>query len=76
MQTFQYSDATSHKFWTIDLSGKSLTVTYGKVGAEGQTHTKTFASAGAATAEADKLIREKLRKGYIETTPKAASSQA
>jgi uncharacterized protein (TIGR02996 family) len=76
MRTFQYSDATSHKFWNIEVSGKSFTVTYGKVGAAGQTQTKTFASADKAQAEADKLVREKLKKGYSETTPRAAASQA
>jgi uncharacterized protein (TIGR02996 family) len=76
MRTFQYSDATSHKFWNIEVSGSSFTVTYGKVGAAGQTQTKTFANGDKAQAEADKLIREKLKKGYVETTPKAATSQA
>jgi uncharacterized protein (TIGR02996 family) len=76
MQTFQYSDAKSHKFWNIEVSGTSLTVTYGKVGTPGQTQTKTFASAEKAQAEADKLIREKLKKGYTETTPQAAVSEA
>jgi uncharacterized protein (TIGR02996 family) len=76
MQTFQYSDAKSHKFWNIEVSGTSFTVTYGKVGSAGQTQTKTFASADKAQAEADKLIREKLKKGYVETTPKAAASEA
>jgi uncharacterized protein (TIGR02996 family) len=76
MRTFQYSDAKSHKFWNIEVSGSSLTVTYGKVGAAGQTQTKSFATPEKAQAEADKLIKEKLKKGYHETTPKAAASQA
>jgi uncharacterized protein (TIGR02996 family) len=76
MRTFQFSDAKSHKFWNIEVSGASFTVTYGKVGAAGQTQTKTFASADKAQAEADKLVREKLKKGYSETTPRAAASQA
>jgi uncharacterized protein (TIGR02996 family) len=76
MRTFQYSDAKSHKFWNIAVSGTRFTVTYGKVGAAGQTQTKTFASAEKAQAEADKLIREKLKKGYVETTPRAAASEA
>ena len=75
MRTFQYSDAKSHKFWNIDVSGSSFVVTFGKVGASGQTQTKSFASAGQAQAEADKLIREKLKKGYVESTPKAASTE-
>lgn len=76
MRTFQYSDAKSHKFWNIEVSGSSFTVSYGKVGASGQTQTKSFASAEKAQAEADKLIREKVKKGYIETTPRAAVSKA
>src|SRR4051794_16458728 len=76
MRTFQYSDAKSHKFWNIEVSGKSFTVTYGKVGAAGQTQTKSFASADKAQAEADKLIGEKVKKGYTETTPRAAGSPA
>jgi uncharacterized protein (TIGR02996 family) len=76
MRTFQYSDAKSHKFWNIEVSGSSFTVTYGKVGSAGQTQAKSFASADKAQAEADKLIREKEKKGYLETTPKEAASQA
>lgn len=76
MRTFRYSDAKSHKFWNIEVSGNAFTVTYGKVGASGQTQTKGFASAEKSQAEADKLIREKLKKGYVETTPRAASSTA
>ncbi len=76
MRTFQFSDAKSHKFWTIDVSGKSFTVTYGKVGTAGQTQTKSFASAVAAQTEADKLVKEKTKKGYAETTPKATTSEA
>ena len=66
MRTFQYSDARSHKFWNIDVSGKSFTVTYGKVGSAGQSQTKTFPTPEKAQAEADKLIREKTGKGYVE----------
>ncbi len=74
MRTFTLSDAKSHKFWNIDLQGKALTVTYGRIGTAGQTQTKTFPSAAAAQKEHDKLVREKLAKGYRETTPKAAAS--
>jgi uncharacterized protein (TIGR02996 family) len=76
MRTFQFSDAKSHKFWNIEVTGSSFTVNYGKVGAAGQTQTKNFPSAEKAQVEADKLIAEKVKKGYKETTPKAAVSQA
>lgn len=75
MRTFQFSDAKSHKFWTIAVTGESFTVTYGKVGTAGQTSTKTFATAEKARAEADKLVAEKTGKGYVETTPPAVVSE-
>jgi uncharacterized protein (TIGR02996 family) len=76
MRTFQFSDAKSHKFWNIEVSGNSFTVTYGKVGTSGQAQTKSFATAEKAQAEADKLVREKTSKGYVETTPQASLSDA
>ena len=76
MRTFQFSDSKSHKFWNIDVQGNTFTVTYGKIGAAGQTQTKTFANANAAQAEADKLVKEKTKKGYTETTPTAAAGEA
>src|SRR5947209_6035053 len=71
MRTFTYSDARSHKFWNIELKGKSFTVTFGRMGTAGQTQTKEFADEAGAQAAADKLVREKLAKGYVETTPSA-----
>jgi uncharacterized protein (TIGR02996 family) len=71
MRTFVYSDASSHKFWNIELLGSSFTVTYGRQGTAGQTQTKTFPSDAAALKEHDKLVKEKLGKGYKESTPAA-----
>jgi uncharacterized protein (TIGR02996 family) len=71
VRTFTFSDQKSHKFWNIDLQGSAFTVTYGRQGTAGQTQTKTFADAAAAQREHDKLVKEKLAKGYKETTPAA-----
>jgi uncharacterized protein (TIGR02996 family) len=68
VRTFTFSDAKSHKFWNIDLKGSQFTVTYGRIGADGQTQVKEFANAGAAEKAHDKLIAEKTGKGYVETT--------
>jgi uncharacterized protein (TIGR02996 family) len=76
MRTFEFSDAKSHKFWNVAVDGTSFTVTYGKIGTAGQTQTKSFPTPEKAQAEADKLVREKTGKGYVETTPKAAESDA
>jgi predicted DNA-binding WGR domain protein len=65
---FHYSDEKSHKFWRITLDGHAHTVHYGRIGTVGQTQTKEFPSAEAAVAAYDKLIAEKLKKGYVEVT--------
>ncbi|QJW97774.1 WGR domain-containing protein [Frigoriglobus tundricola] len=76
MRTFQFSDAKSHKFWNIDAQGTSFTVSFGRIGTTGQTQTKSFPTPEAAQAAADKLIAEKTKKGYVETTPKAVAPEA
>jgi uncharacterized protein (TIGR02996 family) len=68
MRTFVFSDAKSNKFWNIDLQGSRFTVTFGKVGTKGQTQQKDFADAAKAKQAHDKLVAEKLGKGYVETT--------
>jgi uncharacterized protein (TIGR02996 family) len=75
MRTFQFSDSTSHKFWNIEVKDTYYQVKFGKVGTNGQTQRKTFATAADAQAEMDKLIKEKLKKGYVETTPTASTSE-
>ncbi len=69
-----YMDSHSSKFWNIALQGNSFTVTYGRIGTEGQTQTKSFASDEAARKEAEKLVREKLAKGYVESAGSGASA--
>jgi predicted DNA-binding WGR domain protein len=65
-RTFVYSDEKSNKFWSIEVIGNCFTVTFGRVGTAGQTQEKSFADEAACKKEADKLIAEKRKKGYIE----------
>ena len=65
-RTFEFSEGTSNKFWSISLDGSSHTVRYGRIGTAGQTSTADFASEAEARKSHDKLIAEKLRKGYVE----------
>lgn len=58
------SEGGSQKFWEVAVEGPALTVRFGKLGTAGTTQTKTLASAEAAAKEADKLVREKTKKGY------------
>jgi uncharacterized protein (TIGR02996 family) len=76
MRRFEFRDGKSAKFWTIALAGRSFTVSYGKIGSAGQTQTKEFKDEAKAKSEHDKLVAEKLAKGYVETTPKAAAPAA
>lgn len=39
---------------------------FGRIGTNGQTQTKQFPDAARAKREMDKLVLEKVRKGYIE----------
>lgn len=65
---FEYTDARSHKFWSIRLDGCSYTVQYGRIGTVGQTQCKQFGTEAEAQRSYEKLIDEKLRKGYVEVT--------
>ncbi|AVV49073.1 WGR domain-containing protein [Leptospira santarosai] len=61
-----FKDDKSDKFWNIEVSENSFTVTYGKTGTAGQTQTKTFDNEEKCLKEAGKLLSEKLKKGYVE----------
>jgi len=61
---YELSEGSSNKFWEIALSDKSFTTKYGRIGANGQTTIKSFGSSAEAKIQYDKLIAEKVKKGY------------
>ena len=67
---YEYKDAISNKFWEINLKGKQVTLTYGRIGIENPaSKVKTFKGTSAsedAKKYAESKIREKTNKGYIE----------
>ncbi len=65
-RTFHFTEGSSSKFWAISLDGNSHTVQWGRIGTNGQTQTKEFASEEAAHTSYEKLVAEKVKKGYIE----------
>jgi len=73
---FEVSEGSSNKFWEIEVDGSSHTVRYGKIGTDGQTNTKSFASAEAARKDHDKLIAQKTGKGYEEVDPNKSDAPA
>jgi predicted DNA-binding WGR domain protein len=58
----------AEKFWEIDVVGSDVLVRFGKIGSAGQTTVKQHADSAAANLAAEKLVNEKLRKGYTELT--------
>lgn len=63
---FVYQDAKSDKFWDIEFEGTTQTVVYGKTGTTGREAVKEFATPEECTKESEKLITQKLKKGYTE----------
>lgn len=62
---YEFRQGSSDKFWTIEVIGSTVFVTYGKIGSCGATQVKSFPSAYRATEFAYKMIREKTGKGYV-----------
>ncbi len=63
-RALEFREGTSDKFWTITMDGTSFTVRFGRKGTAGQEQIKRFESAEAARAAFEKLVAEKLKKGY------------
>ncbi len=65
MPRYEFSEGKSNKFWEIELDEESFTTRWGKIGTAGQETTKDFDSRADAKREYDKLIAEKVKKGYV-----------
>lgn len=65
---FQFTDEKLSIFWQIEIAENAtyFTITFGRIGTTGQSQTKAFDTAEIALEEAEKLVTEKLKKGYIE----------
>lgn len=72
MARYELVEGTSSKFWDIALDGASFTTTYGKIGTAGKATTKSFASDAEAKKEHDKIVAEKVKKGYVPSGAPAA----
>ena len=71
MKTYlEYKDEKSHKFWEIEVKENTFTVTYGKVDSKGQVRLVEFSSNERALLQAEKIIKQRINKGYKETEKK------
>jgi predicted DNA-binding WGR domain protein len=69
-RVFINQSGDSNKFWSINQIENSYTVTWGKIGTGGRTNDKSFSTVDECSKEVEKLVREKLNKGYHETDDK------
>ncbi|OLR91230.1 DUF4132 domain-containing protein [Actinokineospora bangkokensis] len=78
MRRLEYVGGGSEKFWEGGLTSGGLVVSvrWGRLGTTGQAKDKEFATQAAATAHLDKLVGEKLRKGYSEVGAPVAVGQS
>ncbi|MCB9617553.1 MAG: WGR domain-containing protein, partial [Sandaracinus sp.] len=63
---FEMVEGGSAKFWEVHVEGSSVTVRYGRIGTPGQSKRHDLADPAGAAAEAEKLIKQKTKKGYAE----------
>jgi predicted DNA-binding WGR domain protein len=63
---FEFIGGNSAKFWEVSQAGCDVTVRYGRLGTDGQQQSRLFPTSVAAMRHADKLVGQKLAKGYVE----------
>ena len=64
---FEYTDAVSNKFWEINLKKNQMIITFGRIGIKNPvSQLRKFDSKEEAKKNAERKIREKTNKGYIE----------
>lgn len=65
-RAFIYKDEEKSKFWWIDYSGCDFAVNYGNIGETGTFEVKKFDTEEECAERAEKRIRSKVKKGYVE----------
>lgn len=74
MTRYEMVEGGSAKFWEVEVEGSAVTVRYGRIGTAGQTKRHELPDAASAAAEAAKLIKQKLKKGYAPVDGSSAST--
>ncbi len=71
---FEFINGRSYKFWEVAVSGCGVTVSFGRIGTDGQSQAKTFHDHEEAARHATKLIAAKTKKGYAEVECRESES--
>mgnify|MGYP004006517867 CR=1 FL=1 len=68
---FEYTDAVSNKFWEINLKKNQMIITFGRIGIKNPvSQLRKFDSNEEAKKYAERKIKEKINKGYLEKNSK------
>ena len=59
-------NGVSDKFWNIEYEGNAQKIVFGKTGTKGRETIKEFADENECIQESEKLISQKIKKGYTE----------
>jgi len=63
---FEFVTEKHDKFWTIETNDFQLITRFGRNGTNGQMSVKEFDSKEMVDKAADKIIKSKIKKGYVE----------
>lgn len=63
---FECTEGGSSKFWEITLCNDYHSVRFGRIGTTGQELTRSFSGPQQARADCERLVRQKIAKGYQE----------
>lgn len=66
LRRFEYIQGNQAKYWEVDRRGSTIWTWAGKIGGTATPKTKSFEDYMAAEREFDRLIRDKLRRGFEE----------
>lgn len=76
MPRYELVEGNSSKFWEIERNGSQNQITFGRIGTAGQSQNKDFPSEAAAQSAYEKLIKEKVGKGYQLVTSNVPTKSA
>ena len=68
---FEFKDNISNKFWEINLKKNQMIITFGRIGIKNPvSQLRKFDSNEEAKKYAERKIKEKINKGYLEKNKK------
>ena len=74
---FEFKDNISNKFWEISLKKTKTIITFGRIGIKNPaSQVKEFSSNDEAKKHAERKIKEKINKGYLEKNSKTGRASS